>query len=305
VIPGIIAAIGVDRVHVAPNIVQRIGVGMLSVCLVASSNYVVNEVLDAPSDRAHPVKFARPVPSGKVNVPLAYVQWLALMVVGVWLGFQVSKRFAATMFVLWVMGCLYNIRPCRSKELPYVDVLSESVNNPLRLLAGWFIVGTSSVAPASLLLSYWMVGCYFMAMKRFAEYRDIGDPKRAAAYRRSFAYYTEERLLVSIMFYGSSAMLFLGAFIMRYRLELILSFPLIAFVMAMYLFLAFKPNSAVQRPEGLHKEPALMGAVVVCSLTIGVLMVVDIPALARIFAPTAPTREQNAAPAAPGPGAEP
>jgi len=168
VIPGIIAAIGVDRVHVAPNIVQRIGVGMLSVCLVASSNYVVNEVLDATSDRAHPVKFARPVPSGKVNVPLAYVQWLALMVVGVWLGFQVSKRFAATMIVLWVMGCLYNIRPFRSKELPYVDVLSESVNNPLRLLAGWFIVGTSSVAPASLLLSYWMVGCYFMAMKRFA-----------------------------------------------------------------------------------------------------------------------------------------
>jgi decaprenyl-phosphate phosphoribosyltransferase len=289
VIPGIVAALGVDRFHVAPNIVQRICLGMLSVCLVASSNYVVNEVLDAPSDRAHPVKFARPVPSGKVNIPLAYVQWLALMVVGVWLGFQVSNRFAVTMIVLWIMGCLYNIKPFRSKDLPYVDVLSESVNNPLRLLAGWFLVGTTSVAPASLLLSYWMVGCYFMAMKRFAEYRDIGDPKRAAAYRLSFAYYTEERLLVSIMFYGSAAMLFLGAFIMRYRLELILSFPLIAFVMAMYLFLAFKPNSAVQRPEGLYKEPALMGAVVVCSLLIGVLMIVDIPVLGKIFAPTAPT----------------
>jgi decaprenyl-phosphate phosphoribosyltransferase len=289
VFPGIIAAIGVDRFHVAPNIGQRIGLGLASVCLVASSNYVVNEVLDAPSDRAHPVKFARPVPSGKVNIPLAYVQWLALMVVGVWVGYQVSLRFAVTMFVLWVMGCLYNIPPVRSKDLPYVDVLSESVNNPLRLLAGWFIAGTASVAPASLLLSYWMVGCYFMAMKRYAEYRDIDDPKRAAAYRKSFAFYTEDRLLVSIMFYGSAAMLFLGAFIMRYRLELILSFPLIAFVMAMYLFLAFKPNSAVQRPEGLYREPALMGAVVLCSVVIAILMVVDIPVLTRIFAPTAPT----------------
>ena len=88
------------------------------------------------------------------------------------------------MFVLWVMGCIYNIPPVRSKDLPYVDVLSESVNNPLRMLAGWFIVGTASVAPASLLLSYWMVGCYFMAMKRYAEYREIGDPTRAAAYRQ-------------------------------------------------------------------------------------------------------------------------
>jgi decaprenyl-phosphate phosphoribosyltransferase len=289
VIPGIIAAIGVDRFHVPPNVVQRICVGMLSVCLVASSNYVVNEVLDAPSDRAHPVKFARPVPSGQVNVPIAYVQWIALMLVGVWLGYQVSVRFAVTMFVLWIMGCLYNIPPVRSKDLPYVDVLSESVNNPLRLLAGWFLVGTASVAPASLLLSYWMVGCYFMAMKRFAEYRDIGDPKRAAAYRRSFAYYTEERLLVSVMFYGSSAMLFLGAFIMRYRLELVLSVPFIALVMAMYLFLAFKPDSAVQRPEGLYREPTLMGAVLVCSIVIAILMVVDIPGLSRVFAPTAPT----------------
>jgi decaprenyl-phosphate phosphoribosyltransferase len=289
VIPGVIAAIGVDPTHLAPDLLKRCVLGMASVCLVASSNYVVNEVLDAPSDRAHPVKSARPVPSGKVNIPLAYVQWLVLMVIGVWLGYQVSLRFALTVFVLWVMGCIYNIPPVRSKDLPYLDVLSEAVNNPLRLLAGWFIVGTSSVAPASLLLSYWMIGCYFMAMKRFAEYRDIADPKRAAAYRKSFGFYTEERLLVSIMFYGSAAMLFLGAFIMRYRLELILSFPLIAIVMAMYLLLAFKPNSAVQRPEGLYKEPTLMTAVVGCSIVIGVLMVVDIPGLQNVFAPTAPT----------------
>jgi decaprenyl-phosphate phosphoribosyltransferase len=289
VIPGIIAAIGVDPSHVAPNLVWRIAIGTLSICLVASSNYVINEVLDAPSDRAHPVKSARPVPSGMVSIPLAYVQWLALMVVGVWLGYQVSLHFAITVLILWIMGCLYNIPPIRSKDLPYVDVLSEAVNNPLRLLAGWFMVGTASVAPASLLLSYWMIGCYFMAMKRYAEYRDIADPARAAAYRRSFAFYTEERLLVSIMFYGSSAMLFLGAFIMRYRLELILSFPLIALVMAMYLLLAFKKNSAVQRPEGLYREPTLMGAVVLCSAIITLLMVFDIPGLSQVFTPTAPT----------------
>ena len=44
-------------------------------------------------------------------------------------------------------------------------------------------------------------------------------------------------------------MLFLGAFVMRYRLELILAFPLIAIVMALYLSLAFKPNSAVINPR--------------------------------------------------------
>lgn len=289
VIPGVVAAVGTDPTHVADGLWGRLALALASICLVASSNYVINEVLDAPFDRTHPTKHTRPTVAGLVSIPLAYVQWIALMVVGVGLGLLVSRAYAGTVFVLWVMGCVYNIPPIRSKDLPYIDVLSESINNPLRMLAGWFAVATSSVAPASLLLSYWMVGCYFMALKRWAEYRDIGDPARAAGYRRSFAYYTLDRLMVSIVFYGSAAMLFLGAFIMRYRLELILSFPLVALVMSTYLSLAFKPDSAVQRPEGLYREPRLMIAVVACAALMAALMLVDIPALKGVFAPTAPT----------------
>jgi decaprenyl-phosphate phosphoribosyltransferase len=293
VLPGIVAAIGVDPDNVAPDIWLRIVIGLASICLVASSNYVVNEVLDAPSDRSHPVKYARPVPSGKVNIPLAYVQWIALMVVGVGLGSLISRPFMYTALVLWVMGCIYNIRPIRSKDLPYLDVLSEAVNNPIRMLAGWFIAGTASVAPASLLLSYWMVGCYFMAMKRYAEFRDIADQPRAAAYRKSFAFYSEERLLVSIMFYASAAMLFLGAFAFRYRLELTIAFPLVSLVMAIYLMIAFRKDSAVQRPEGLYKEPLLMAAVVTCAIVITVALLVDMPILHQVFNPTAPTIGQR------------
>jgi 4-hydroxybenzoate polyprenyltransferase len=293
ILPGIVAAIGVDPNHISPHLWFNIFVGIASICLVASSNYVINEVLDAPSDRSHPVKYARAVPSGRVNIPIAYVQWIVLMIVGVGLGSLINTPFMLTALVLWVMGCIYNIRPVRSKDLPYLDVLSESVNNPIRMLAGWFIVGTSSVAPASLLLSYWMVGCYFMAMKRYAEFRDIADPARAAAYRKSFAYYTEERLLVSIMFYGSAAMLFLGAFAFRYRLELVLAFPFVSLVMAIYLMIAFRKDSAVQRPEGLYKEPTLMVAVVVCAVVVCIGLLVDIPLVNNVFAPTAPTIEQR------------
>jgi decaprenyl-phosphate phosphoribosyltransferase len=289
VLPGIIAALGVDVYGAGEGLWSRFVFGMMSICLVASSNYVINEVLDAPSDRSHPIKRKRPVPSGLVSVPLAYVQWIALMGIGVALGLQVSTPFAIVVFILWVMGCIYNIPPVRSKDVPYIDVLSEAVNNPLRMLAGWFIGSTATFAPASLLLSYWMVGCYFMAIKRYAEYREIGDRSAAAAYRKSFAYYTPERLIVSIMFYGSAAMLFLGAFVMRYRLELILAFPLVALVMAMYLDLSFKEDSAVQRPEGLYREPKLMAAVIVCAVAMAVLMLVDIPVLEDIFNPTAPT----------------
>lgn len=288
VLPGIVVAISIDRSTVTAILPWHIFSGLLSICLITSSNYVLNEVLDARFDREHPLKRNRPVPSGQVSIPLAYAQWMALMLAGVGLGLIVSLPFALVMAGLWVMGCVYNIAPIRSKDLPYLDVLSESINNPLRMLAGWYITNTYALPPTSLLISYWMIGCYFMAIKRLAEYRDIDDATRSNAYRKSFAYYDERRLLVSIMFYASQAMLFFGAFIMRYRLELILSFPLVALVMAIYLSLAFKKNSAVQRPEGLYREPALMAAIVSCAVLMIVLLFADVPILHRVFVPSIP-----------------
>ena len=78
---------------------------------------MINELLDAPSDLHHPVKRHRPVPSGLVNIPLAYVQWIALMVVGRRRSaLLVDVQFALTLLVLWVMGCVYNLPPVRTKD---------------------------------------------------------------------------------------------------------------------------------------------------------------------------------------------
>ncbi len=285
VLPGIVIALTVSPPGDWAPLAMRIAVGLLSVTLIACSNYVINEVMDAPFDRSHPIKHRRPVASGQVSLTVAYAEWLALFAAGMGAALFISIPFFFTMAALWAMGCIYNIPPFRSKDIPYVDVLTESINNPLRMLAGWYITLTQASPPVSLLVAYWMVGCYFMAIKRWAEYREFDDPARRTAYRRAFAFYDERRLLVSIMFYGSFGMLTFGVFIMRYRLELILAFPLIALVMAIYFSLAFKPDSAVQRPETLYREPALMASVVACTVVLIVLLFVDVPALARIFAP--------------------
>lgn len=288
VLPGVIVAVSVDQNLVSARLLLRLVLGLLCVGLVASSNYVINELLDAAFDRNHPTKWKRPVPSGQINIPLAYLQWVALMTAGVWLGLKLSISFALTMLAFWIMGCVYNLPPIRSKDLPYVDVLSEALNNPIRMLAGWYLTGITLIPPASLLMCYWMVGCYFMSIKRFAECRWINDSAQSAAYRKSFRFYTQERLLVSIVFYGSNAMLFFGAFIVRYRLELILSFPLVALVMAIYLSVAFKEDSPAQRPESLYREPALMVAVIGCALLMSSLLFVRVPILHKIFVPSIP-----------------
>ena len=53
-----------------------------------------------------------------------------MMAAGVAIGLRISRMFALTALVLWIMGCLYNFPPVRTKDVPYLDVLTESVNNP-------------------------------------------------------------------------------------------------------------------------------------------------------------------------------
>jgi decaprenyl-phosphate phosphoribosyltransferase len=289
VLPGIVVALSVDRGRLEAWSWVNFALGALAICLIASSNYVLNEILDAPFDLLHPSKARRPIPAGRASVPWAYAEWIVLMAAGLAAGWRISKTFEGLLLALWVMGCFYNVPPVRTKDVPYLDVLSEAVNNPLRMLLGWYLTGTTLIPPASLLMSYWMAGSYFMAIKRFAEFRDIADPFRSARYRKSFEFYNEPRLLVSIMFYGSHAMLFFGAFMMRYRVEMLLAFPFIALVMAVYFWLAFKPDSAAQHPEGLWREPVLMSAVIACTAVIVTLLFVNVPILNRIFSPTIPT----------------
>ena len=283
ILPGLLIAISVYPQSIGLHLIYSIAIGFLAAGIIASSNYVINEILDAPFDALHPNKRLRPTPAGRVHIRWGYVQWIALMLLGLTLGSLISQSFMYVLLWLWIMGCIYNIPPVRAKDVPYVDVLVESINNPIRLLIGWYIVSPPIQIPVSLLISYWMIGAYLMAIKRFAEMRDISKNISARQYRKSFAFYTEQNLLVSIMFYAAASMLFFGAFVMRYRLELIFSFPLIAFIMAMYLNLAFKEDGVAQAPEKLWKETPLMVASFLCLVLMVFLMNYPLPAFTAFF----------------------
>ena len=105
----------------------------------------------------------------------------------------------------------------------------------------------------------------------------------AAAYRRSFRYYTPERLLVSIMFYATACALFAGIFIVRYHLELILCVPLAAGVFAYYLDIGLRPDSPVQNPERLYRQRGFLAYLVVTTLVFVALMFAHIPDLYSWF----------------------
>ena len=285
ILPGCLVAVYFDPTRLTWALLPQTVMILSIACMIASSYYVFNEILDAPFDAHHPVKKDRPIPSGQVRLPLAWTEWVVLSIVSLTSAFLFDMHVGLIGLLLWCMGLLYNLPPIRLKDAPYLDVLSESLNNPLRLALGWYATGLAVMPPLSLLLAYWMFGAFLMAAKRFAEYRQIADPERAARYRESFKFYNEERLLISLHYYATAFALLGGFFIARYDFELILAAPLIAYSMAYYLHIAFKPNSAAQYTENLYRERKLVFLVVLNVVVFFFLFFITWPWLRHLFDP--------------------
>lgn len=275
-LPGALLAL---RIEPHTERLPALPVMLAALCLVASANYVLNEWLDAPYDRHHPEKQHRAASRLTLSPIVASVLYVTCLSVGLVLSWWVNGRALMTASALAVMGLLYNVPPIRTKELPYVDVLSEAINNPIRLLCGWFALLPHALPPVSIVIAYWFGGAFLMGAKRFSEYRFIGDPKRAALYRRSFRHYDEKRLLVSSVFYGMCSTMFLGVFLIKHNVELVISFPFLALLFVWYLSLAFDRDSVVQHPEKMYRNWRFVLFAAFVAALVCALLFVDVPIL--------------------------
>ncbi|MCR5830695.1 MAG: UbiA prenyltransferase family protein [Lachnospiraceae bacterium] len=278
ILPGVaIAILLTDGFVFSADVVLKFVFGFMATCFIASANYVINEWLDAEFDKYHPTKKYRPVVSENMKLSFVLIEYALLIVAGIALSLLVGRLFMYMELWLLIMGVLYNVKPIRTKDIPYLDVLSESINNMIRLLLGWFIITQEFQPPISILIGYWFAGAFLMATKRFAEYRMIGDPSVAGLYRKSFAHYSETSLLVSSFFYAMCATFFIGVFMIKYRMEYIIAMPFVFGLFCFYLYIAFKPDSAVQKPEKLYKEKSLLAYIVLLTIILLLLTIIDIP----------------------------
>lgn len=277
ILPGVGAAILILKTKLDVNIWMQIFAALLATSLAASANYVINEWLDAEFDKFHPIKKTRPAVAVGLRRKWVIVEYLVLLISSILLAFIINHLFALAIVWLLIMGIIYNVEPLRTKDIPFLDVLSESVNNMIRLLLGWFVLASNHLPPVSLLFGYWMGGAFLMAAKRFAEYRMIGNPEIAGRYRRSFKHYNEVSLLVSSVCYAMISLFFVGIFLVKYKIELLFAVPLLIAMFCKYLEIAFREDSAAQKPEKLYRERGLMLWCTAFVIILSIALVVKVP----------------------------
>jgi 4-hydroxybenzoate polyprenyltransferase len=286
ILPGVVLAVllrGVRSEHVVRDVI----LGLIAAVAIASANYVINEWLDRDFDRHHPTKSGRTAIQVDLKGAGVWLEWAILLAVGLACAAASSVTMLGVAIIFGLQGVVYNIPPIRTKDKAFLDVISESVNNPVRLMIGWAMIDPTSIPPSSILLAYWFGGAFLMAAKRLSEYREITalhGLELLARYRASFRSYTEISLTVSCLVYAVLSSFFLAIFLVKYRIEYLLTFPVVAALFGQYLALSMRHGSVAQKPEKLFRERALMLIAALLGLVFIIATFVDMPFLVTLTA---------------------
>ena len=156
-------------------------------CLSSSAVYVLNDIMDAESDRAHPKKKFRPIASGELSPKTAGIYLVILLIVIAFVCTFMKPVFIFVIILYIVSNFLYS---WKLKNVVLLDVFFISFGFMLRVLGG--------AAAISVFISSWMIlttifiSLFLAISKRRAELSQVINQENIEKQRKVLREYTIE-----------------------------------------------------------------------------------------------------------------
>lgn len=126
-------------------------------CILTSSIYIINDIVDAKEDRKHPFKNKRPIAAGELPIPIAIFAAVTGIAIVFFLSLGLPVFFRVLVLAYLALQILYSTK---IKHVPIFDVISIALGFLIRVYAGavvvnlhmsvWFLL---TVVSASLFLA--------------------------------------------------------------------------------------------------------------------------------------------------------
>jgi len=140
----VFAALVFDVKLLQPGPLTRTLAGFVLFCLLASTVYIINDLVDIEKDRQHPLKRHRPLASGQLSPQVAIVAAAVILAVGLPLSFWLEKHFGliALSYVLMMIAYSFIL-----KNIVIIDVMTIAAGFVLRVMAGVALVHVERFSP--------------------------------------------------------------------------------------------------------------------------------------------------------------
>jgi 4-hydroxybenzoate polyprenyltransferase len=247
----------------SPELLSSATLCVISFCLVSSSVYIVNDIVDREADKLHPIKCKRPIAAGQIALPSALIYAIILSLAGLSLGFAVRHALILVLLGYLVLTVLYSLA---FKRVAILDALSIAAGFLLRAVAGavavhvptsgWFLLCTG-------------LGAIFLALeKRRRELTILQN--QADSHRPALHGYSSQlldrmeslilpSLLTSYVFYS---------FLSIHGQWMMLTVPFVVYGLMRYQQLSCSQENLTATPEEvLLKDRPIQAAIILWLLT--------------------------------------
>ncbi len=220
--------------------------------LVASSVYVVNDLLDLSVDRAHPRKCKRPFAAG--DIPIAHGTGLAtgLLGIGLLIAVFLGPAFLLVMSVYYITTSAYSLV---LKRRAVVDICTLAMLYTLRIVAG----GSATAIPLSVWLLAFAIFFFLSlaAVKRQAELVD--NVKRGKLDVSGRGYSVEDLPIIAMMAISSGyvAVLVMALYVNSVNMAELYSSPAMLWAICFILLYWISRTVMIAHRGQMHDDPVV------------------------------------------------
>jgi 4-hydroxybenzoate polyprenyltransferase len=261
----VFAALVFDGKLFHPTDFIRTFTGFVLFCLISSSIYVFNDLLDLKADRLHPVKKNRPIASGKVSTTLALVTGAILALIALTGGYLEAFQFGLTLSIYFVLMLAYSKW---LKQIPILDVIILAAGFVLRVHSGTTLIVVERFSPWLYVLMS-LLALYLGFGKRRAELALLADDTNAQ--RRVLEGYTLPLLDQFITIVSASTILAYSLYTFD-RLPnnhtLMLTIPFVIYALFRYLYLIEVKHSGGEPEEILLTDRPFQISILLWALSV-------------------------------------
>lgn len=240
--------------------------GFLSLCMISSSNYVINDIIDRKKDKKNPEKKNRPLAADRIKVWHAVLFSLILFILGIYIAINLSMMFFVFVMGLFIMTQLYSFW---LKNEPFADILAISVNFVIRTVSGNFVIANGTSPYMN--ISSWLILCpFFLALflavsKRQSELLFL---KGQSAPHRSTLKYYNKKITYSLIIISTTLLIVsysLYVFFSPYS-NLIFTLPFVLFIIFHFFYYAEKGKKIARNVELVYKNKKILITILIVLL---------------------------------------
>jgi len=218
-------------------------IGFISLCLISSTNYIINDIIDLKKDKLHPEKKKRSLAAGKVKVWQAVLISIILGTTSFLIAWSIDILFLYAVLFLFVFTLIYSIF---LKKEAFLDIIAIGINFIIRAVSGTFII-KSDISPWLILCTFFLA-IYLAVGKRHADTILLGN--EAKNHRATLKIYSKELTNALMIITTCLLIVFYSLYsFMSKNSYLIYTLPFALYAVFRYFQLVYSGSTIARHPE--------------------------------------------------------